>query len=301
MPCRRPPPCEPGGRQVPAMPDRHETQCEAHAATGYRGHRRRYVQQVGAHHDTGGTGVHAHRRQIAPADHAVAVDHEQRAPGDAGLLVIDAIRTRDLALWFEVGQQREVELALARQCGVAPRTVDRDRQQLRVEAGELVQQFVVQGQLVAAYRTPVGGIEREDYVAAAELFQRHALVVGGVQREFRCGGAGSKNSHGGLVLGWSAVQMLKFNIIRPGSPTAPLSLQRRAVNFLLMDLHVAPATRSEFRCDFSDEKQHAVMRPFAVFFGGVKVQRWRPDLPLAQFCILSATPPRGPCRVSVRG
>ena len=56
-----------------------------------------------------------------------------------------------------------MQVAVVGEGEVAPDAVDRDAQQLGVELLELRQELVVERQLVAADRAPVGGVEDEDH------------------------------------------------------------------------------------------------------------------------------------------
>ena len=73
---------------------------------------------------------------------------------------------------------------------VAPFAVDRDAQHLRLEFRELFEHFVVEGNLVAADRAPVGGIKDEHYRLAPEIRERVGLAGDRFKREWRRGSAG---------------------------------------------------------------------------------------------------------------
>ena len=141
--------------------------------------------------DAVGAGIHADRREVAPADDAVAVDHEQRALGEAVLLAIHAVAPRHVALGLEVGEQRKLELAASRERAMAPRAVDRDAEQLGVVFRELVRHLVVERHLIAADRAPVGGIEREHDRPAAKIRELDRLVGRGMELEI-----GRRRAHG---------------------------------------------------------------------------------------------------------
>src|SRR5467141_622006 len=81
-----------------------------------------------------------------------------------------------------------MEPALLREREVTPRSVDRDAEQLGPVALKLRQDLVVQHHLVAAHRTPIGRIERENHRSTAEVVERHRLVGSAVQREVGCRG-----------------------------------------------------------------------------------------------------------------
>ena len=78
-----------------------------------------------------------------------------------------------------------MEVSLLCKGSVGPRAVDGDSDQLRAEALELAKHLVVQRELVAADRTPIGGVEREDDRVSAEIRQRHRLIGCAAQGELR--------------------------------------------------------------------------------------------------------------------
>ena len=99
------------------------------------------------------------------------------------MALVAAVAASDRALGLEVGEQRKAELALVPKGDVTPDSVDRDADELRVVATELVVQLVVDGELIAAHRAEVGGVEDEHQRAAAEIRQRHRLVGRGLETE----------------------------------------------------------------------------------------------------------------------
>ena len=80
--------------------------------------------------DAVGAWVDADGRKMAPGDDAVTVDHEKRALAEAVGLAIGAILLGYLALRFEVGEQREIDVACAGKRHVAPDPVDREAEEL---------------------------------------------------------------------------------------------------------------------------------------------------------------------------
>src|SRR5271168_2775469 len=90
-----------------------------------------------------GARIDADRRQVAPADRALWIDHEQRSLRDAVLLPISAILPCDRALRLEIRQQRKVQLAVVRECRMAPRSIDRYTDNRCLELVELGQHFIV--------------------------------------------------------------------------------------------------------------------------------------------------------------
>src|SRR5258707_5309439 len=64
--------------------------------------------------------VDADRGNVAPADGAPAVDHEQRPLRDALVRAVDSVPAGNRALGLEVGQQWKSQLAVFSECEVAP-------------------------------------------------------------------------------------------------------------------------------------------------------------------------------------
>src|SRR6516225_10846248 len=71
-----------------------------------------------------GAGIHRDWGKIAPGDGAVFVDEEESALAVAVFLPISAIRFGDGAFRFEIGEQREVDVAILGKGFVAPDTID---------------------------------------------------------------------------------------------------------------------------------------------------------------------------------
>ena len=132
-------------------------------------------------------GLIADRRDVAPADDARRASITNSARSLVPVLrAVDAVRARDLALRLEVGQQREAQVALLREREVAPDAVDRDAEQLGVEALELGQDLVVERHLVAADRAPVRGIETPGSRARPRS-EESATVSSGPERSSKSG------------------------------------------------------------------------------------------------------------------
>jgi hypothetical protein len=66
---------------------------------------------------------------------------------------------------------------------VTPLAIDRDPEELGVEFLDLGENLVVESHLVAADRTPVGGIEGEDDRPPAKVGEGDGLVRGRVEGE----------------------------------------------------------------------------------------------------------------------
>src|SRR5579862_4597949 len=106
------------------------------------------------------------RRDIAIADHAVTIEHEERPFANTFLFAVYAILSGDLPLGLEIRQQREVKATVFFVSQMAPDAVDRNRYQRRVQILKLLTQLVIQRQLVPADRTPVGWVEYQNNIAA---------------------------------------------------------------------------------------------------------------------------------------
>src|SRR6266550_7288289 len=74
-------------------------------------------------------------------------------------------------------------MPIPRKGGVTPDTIDRDPENLGAVFAKLGENLIVQRHLVAAHRTPVGGIEHEDDRPPAELAQAEHLVGCRIERE----------------------------------------------------------------------------------------------------------------------
>src|SRR5690349_20999467 len=90
--------------------------------------------------DAVGTGVDSNRRQITPSDDAFFIQNEQRPLANAILGSKGAIQACNGAFWFEIGQQRKLQLAFFSVCKMAPDAVDADRYERCIEPLELGQE-----------------------------------------------------------------------------------------------------------------------------------------------------------------
>src|SRR5690606_24640105 len=100
-------------------------------------------------------------------------------------------------LGLKVREHRKVQPAIPGVRGVAPDAVHGDAEQRGVEASQDRQEFVIEGQLVAADRTPVRRVKGEDDGAASKLSEREELVRRRVQRKVRRVRAGAEGTRGG--------------------------------------------------------------------------------------------------------
>jgi hypothetical protein len=63
---------------------------------------------------------------------------------------------------------------------MTPCAIDRDPHEFGAQAAKLRQDLIEERRLIAADGTPIGGIERKDHGAPAEISERHSLVQHGV-------------------------------------------------------------------------------------------------------------------------
>src|SRR5678816_1078343 len=111
------------------------------------------------------------------------IDNEESAFGRSILVVVNAVSTRHRAFGLEVGQKRKVQVVVPGKDSVTPRAVHRYPEKFGFKLLKLIQYFVVERHLIAADRTPVGGIKCQDQRSSPELIQRYRLVRRATQRE----------------------------------------------------------------------------------------------------------------------
>src|SRR4051794_14328096 len=115
---------------------------------------------------------------MAPGYLALGVDHEQSTLAQAVPRAIHAVLACDLTLGLEICEQREVQLARAREGAVTPGAIHGDTEQLGVVALELFKHLVVERHLVSTHRAPVGRIKGKHHGPALEVTQGYFLVGG---------------------------------------------------------------------------------------------------------------------------
>src|SRR5262245_44309495 len=76
-----------------------------------------------------GAGIDGNRRTVAPEDHSVAVDDEQRPFANTLAFAIRAVGLCGGTLWVKIGQQREVQAPRSGVGFMTPDAIDRDAQQ----------------------------------------------------------------------------------------------------------------------------------------------------------------------------
>ena len=144
---------------------------------------------------------------------SVCIDDKQRAFAHTIFVAINTVAARHVPLWLKVGQKGEMKLAIARECGVAPRAIHRNADQFRTELVEFLQHFVVESHLIAADRTPIGRIKGEHDRLATELAESEPLIRRASQREV-----------GASAPGGSAVRRLLEYISLYGCPCPDFGL-----------------------------------------------------------------------------
>src|SRR3954468_3962864 len=142
-------------------------------------------QRIEGREDAVSARVDANGREVAPPDHSLGVNDHERALGEAILLTIRTVATRYVTLRFEVSEQGEMDVARFAECAVAPGTVNRNAEHLRAVLVELRLHFVIDADLIAADRAPVGRVEDEHDRSASEISERNRLIGCGVQLESR--------------------------------------------------------------------------------------------------------------------
>jgi hypothetical protein len=74
-----------------------------------------------------------------------------------------AVSRCGLALGREIGERWKMQVTVTGKGRVAPHSVDRNAQQLRVVLAKLWKDFVAKRDLIATDQAPVGRMERQDY------------------------------------------------------------------------------------------------------------------------------------------
>ena len=155
------------------------------------------VQLLQRAEDAVGAGVHPDRGDVAPPDHTVRVDNEERPLARPGDVAVDAVGACDVALRLEIGEQREVQVAILGEGQVAPGAVHRDRDEFGSELLELGEHRLVQTQLVGADGAPVLGVEHQDHGLSPEVGEHDLLIRRREQLEIR--GAIPRRKRGGVA------------------------------------------------------------------------------------------------------
>src|SRR6266403_659417 len=147
--------------------------------------------------DLGAVADHLTVAGLSPAQHALAVDDERRAPGDVAVGVEDAVRVDDPAV--EVAQQREREPPRRRKGRVTGRAVTADGEHGRAALARTLGDLDEVAQLGGSDAAPVEAVEDQHHVAPAEVRQAHLAACGRRQREV---GGGPKNGSASRRTSW---------------------------------------------------------------------------------------------------
>src|SRR5258707_5782403 len=107
---------------------------------------------------------------------ALSVDHIQRPFRSAVAWAIRAIKLRHFPFGLEIGEEREMQLAIAGKGGVAPRSINRNAHNLCAQFLKLREHLVIKAHLISADGTPVGWIKNQDDWLPPKLAQSHDLI-----------------------------------------------------------------------------------------------------------------------------
>src|SRR2546422_4918469 len=155
------------------------------------------LDQVEDAEDLGAVTDHLTVAGLPPAQHAVAVDDERRAPGDVAVGVEHAVRVDGRAV--QVAQQRKRKLFRGGKGGVAGRAVTADGEHGRPALARALRDLDEVAQLGRSDAAPVEAVEDQHDVAAAEVRQADLAARGGGQRELGRGLAEAQAGHGAAV------------------------------------------------------------------------------------------------------
>ncbi len=136
-------------------------------------------------------GIDGDGRSETPADCAVLVNYEKGAFAESVFMAVCAVFAGDVALGLKIRQEREMEVTIFGEFFVTPDAVDGDAEKFGAVFFEFREDFVVEGHLIAADRTEVGGIEGENHGISAQLAESELLIGRDVEREIRgfCSGS----------------------------------------------------------------------------------------------------------------
>src|SRR5258708_27754208 len=89
------------------------------------------------------TGVYGDRRAVAPKNYAVFVDHKESAFAKSIFLAVRAVGFCHCAFRLKVGKQREMQMLVFCKCGMTPRPVDGNSENLSFVLLKLGKNLVV--------------------------------------------------------------------------------------------------------------------------------------------------------------
>src|SRR5207247_9451571 len=97
--------------------------------------------------------------EVAPPDDPLRINDEERPCRFAVALGEDPVGSGDRPFRVEVGEKREVQVAILRKRQMAPDSVHGNSEEFDVEIPEFVNELRVESQLVAAEGAPFRGID----------------------------------------------------------------------------------------------------------------------------------------------
>jgi 4-carboxymuconolactone decarboxylase len=153
--------------------------------------------QVEDAEDFGAVAHHLAIAGLAPAQHAVAIDHEGGAPGDVAVGVEHAVGPDDRSM--QVAEQWERELARVGEGRVTCRAVAADREHGRPTLTRALGDLDEVAQLGRSDAPPVEAVEEQHDVATAKVGQPRLSPGGGRQGEVGRGLTEAQVRHGVAV------------------------------------------------------------------------------------------------------
>src|SRR2546426_8443869 len=103
------------------------------------------------------------RWEVAPPDDPLRINDEERPRRFAVALGEDPVGPGYRPFGVEVGEEREVQVAILRKRQMTPDSVDGDSQKFCVELPELRHELRIESQLVAADGAPIRRIEAKNH------------------------------------------------------------------------------------------------------------------------------------------
>src|SRR6266513_1959092 len=147
--------------------------------------------------DLGAVADHLPVAGLAPAQDAVAIDHEGGAPGDVAVRVEDPVRPDGPAM--QVAQQGEGELLRGGERRVTRRAVATDRDHGCAALVRSLGDLDEVGEFRRSDAAPVEAVEDEHELAPSKIGEPCLAAAGGGQGEFWSGLAKAQAGHGVAV------------------------------------------------------------------------------------------------------